>query len=271
MPVEISSILLWNKQNFTVLLAIRKPQLTVHCMKYSVCGRGLINICTRRLTSSACLELLLRDLQVPGGVWCMWSYMWAQVPPAASPANTSALVLCFCSRSPSIDNFFDSQCNFDTSGGPWPEFSQWTHGLYHFRPHQTATNSCDLLHQLITRRAWNRCFPDILWHRGTKSGESCFYFRFWWECGVIVLPILFSPRLPLICLVLTTHLLSLTHLHSFVLTSPCSSLHLHRVMPTPYVPSLGHAGGVGRCWGTLMYLGCKRAQRKQTSSVVSSS
>lgn len=65
-------------------------------------------MCIRRLTSSACLGLLLRDLQVPGAR-CTWRHSWATVPSAASPGNTSDLVLCFSSHSLSIDNVVDSQ------------------------------------------------------------------------------------------------------------------------------------------------------------------
>lgn len=222
MLVEISSVLLWNNQHFTVLRAIQKPQLTAHCTKNSVYGRGLQHVCIRRLTSSACLGLLLMDLKVPGGVWCTWSCRWPKVLPAASPANASALVLCslfslklqFCQLSSSA---ILTHC----SGA---HGQNWVSGFMALRTSDhTATNrtaSCDLLCQLTTWRAWDRCFPDILWHRGTKSGESCIYFRFCWECGVTVLPILFSPQLLLICLVLQLTCFS----HVFMLFCPNISL-----------------------------------------------
>lgn len=151
------------------------------------------------LTSSACLGLLLRDLQVPGDAWCTWSYTWIKVPPAASPANTSDLLLCFCSRSPSIDNFVNSQIVQFWHAVQMVHGQNWVSEFMasaFATADRTATNSaasCDLLCQLTTTR--NRCFPDILWHRGTKSGQSCVYFM-WCNCSPHPLFTTASSQLP---------------------------------------------------------------------------
>lgn len=84
----------------------------------------------------------------------------------------------------------------------------------------TAANGaarCDFLHQTQGEH-------EI--HSLTQRPQfwGFLFFRFQRECGVIVLIFYFSPWLLLICLVLTTHLLSPSYLHSLVLTSPCCSL-----------------------------------------------
>lgn len=147
-------------------------------------------------------------------------------------------MLCLCSwqgeRKPhllpqlAIDSFADFQTVIlrVSSGGPQPALSQWVHGpgLYCFRPHSNQ-QCCKVWPSAPTKHKGSvkYTFP---WHPLTRGPQVrvFLFYRFQCECGIIVLPFLFSPWLLLICLVLTAHMLSLTYLHSFVLTSPCCSL-----------------------------------------------
>lgn len=213
---------------------------------------GLLQVCIRRFTSSACLGLLLRDLQVPGGGWC---YTWAKVPPAASNANKH---LCSCSVLLLMLSLNWQFCLLSNSAILTVQVvhgqdlvSGFTASAFTTSDHR-ATNStarCDLLHQLTARRTWNQMFPWYSLAQGHQvQGILCLFQVLVGMCCN------HSPH-PLFTTA-SSHLpgvddpLAFTHI--FTVFCPnisllFCSLHLHQLMVAPCIPGLGLAE-VGAHW-----------------------